>query len=458
ELFERGATVRIIALSEPSSMSEDAAAHFRVLEKVAEQTGSDRLSIRLYESASEIPAADIHVDALLGTGLAAPLREPILSLVDHINSLPGTRVAVDIPSGLHTDFGRPLGNAIRAHLTCTMAARKTGHHMNEGPDLCGTVEVVPIGIPDHVLREALRSHGRGCAWMCTDDAIRSWLPIRGSDAHKYSVGLALVVAGSAGMTGAPAMAATAAARVGAGYVMCACDRRIESTLAAKLTEVTTISLPAGPEGLEPAESLKAIEPHLERAKGLLLGCGLGQSTGTQEFVRTYLARNDRPVVIDADGLNALVGHADLVARHSKGRWILTPHMGEFKRLVGDDLDGSGLDPDDRVSLAQYFARRWNCVLILKGLPSVVAASDGRAWINATGSSALATAGTGDVLAGLCAGSLAQGLPPDHAAAAALHIGGAAADRFISSRAGRSMQATDLIEEIPYVLKERFELE
>src|SRR5690606_37003380 len=155
-----------------------------------------------------------------------------------------------------------------------------------------------------------------------------------------------------------------------------------------------------------------------------------------EFVRTFLARNDRPVVIDADGLNALVGHADLVARHSKGRWILTPHMGEFKRLVGDDLDGSGLDPDDRVSLAQYFARRWNCVLILKGLPSVVAASDGRAWINATGSSALATAGTGDVLAGLCAGLLAQGLPPDHAAAAALHIGGGAADRFSSSRAGR----------------------
>src|SRR5690606_3825977 len=291
-------------------------------------TRLDLLPLGSVDALADLPPSDLHIDALLGTGLTSALRDPVRSLVDWINAQPQPTVALDVPTGLNSDDGTAPGVAVEAELTVTMGALKAGLLLGEGPRLAGRSEVVEIGIPAFVLAQAAAPPG--CARRPTAAPRRPWLPERAHDANAYSAGLALVVAGAPGMTGAPVMAATAAARVGAGYVVCACDRRIESTLAAKLTEVTTISLPAGPEGLEPAESLKAIEPHLERAKGLLLGCGLGQSTGTQEFVRTFLARNDRPVVIDADGLNALVGHADLVARHSKGRWILTPHMGEFK--------------------------------------------------------------------------------------------------------------------------------
>ncbi|MEX0747904.1 MAG: NAD(P)H-hydrate dehydratase, partial [Rhodothermales bacterium] len=177
---------------------------------------------------------------------------------------------------------------------------------------------------------------------------------------------------------------------------------------------------------------------------------LGRGTGTQDFIRRILEEADLPPVIDADGLNAV--DAAFITEHSNGRWILTPHMGEFKRLAGTEE----MNADDRVRLAQHFAREWGCVLLLKGLPSVAASPDGRAWICATGNPALATAGTGDVLAGMCAGLLAQGLSPIEAAVAAMHIGGAAADRFAERRAARSMQAMDLVGELPSLLKDRFE--
>ncbi len=454
-LFDRGAILRVITVGDPDAMSGDAASQFRLLQKLNDRDPEDRLTLAHYEGTSPIPAADIHVDALLGTGLTSDLREPILSLVRSINGMAGMKVAVDVPTGLHTDLGRPLGDAFRAYFTFTMGARKTGHCLNEGKDLCGRVEVIDIGIPHFALHEPVETGRSGCAWLATDDAVRSWLPERSHDANKYSVGLALVIAGSAGMTGAPVMAATSAARAGAGYVVCACDERIESVLSVKLTEVTTIPLPASVAGLDPDGAMQAVGGRLDKAAAGLIGCGLGRAKDTQEFVRSFLSDVDLPMVVDADGLNALAGHTDLISRRADGRWILTPHMGEFRRLAGEELEETGLDADDRLGLAQHFARAWNCVLLLKGLPSIVASPHGTAWINATGNAGLAAAGTGDVLAGLCAGLLAQGMAPVHAAVAALHIGGAAADRFAEHRAARSMQAMDLADQVPYVMKQRF---
>lgn len=454
-LFDRRAVVHVITVGDPDAISGDAASQYRLLQKLSDRDAEGRLTVAPYEDTSTIPAADVHVDALLGTGLTSDLREPILSLVRRINRMAGWKVAVDVPTGLHTDVGRPLGDAIRADVTFTMATRKTGHFLGEGKDLCGRLEVIDIGIPHFALREPVESGRSGCAWLAADDTVRSWLPERSHDANKYSVGLALVIAGSAGMTGAPVMAATSAARAGAGYVVCACDERIESVLSVKMTEVTTIALPATDAGLDPDGARQAIGGRLNKTAAGLIGCGLGRAKGTQEFVRSFLSDVDLPMVVDADGLNALAGHTDVIARCADGRWILTPHMGEFRRLAGAELEETGIDAADRIGLAQHFARAWDCVLLLKGLPSIVATPSGTAWINATGNAGLAAAGTGDVLAGLCAGLLAQGMAPEHAAVAALHIGGAAADRFAEHRAARSMQAMDLADQVPYVLKQRF---
>jgi NAD(P)H-hydrate epimerase len=225
---------------------------------------------------------------------------------------------------------------------------------------------------------------------------------------------------------------------------------VQSILAGKMTEIPTVALPDGDDGLQPDAALHALDERMDKARALLVGPGLGRASNTVQFVRDLLRTSDYPIVIDADGLNALTGTLDALADHAAGRWILTPHAGEFQRLADRDADLT-----DPIRTAQAYAQRWNCVLLLKGMPSVVAAPDGTAFVNGTGNPALATAGTGDVLAGLCVGLLAQGLAPTHAALCALHLGGAAADRYADRTTRRTMMALDLVHELPHVLNERF---
>lgn len=457
-LYQRGARLRVITLGGEAEMSGDAAANFRLLRKMEHHNDDGRLRIEPLGDLADLPPADVHVDALLGTGITSRLREPILGLVQRLNAQPGAKVAIDVPTGLHTDLGTVLGATFRADLTVTMGALKAGLCLNQGPGYAGDLQVVDIGIPPHRLAEPSVSGSRGCALRSTDRTIAALLPQRASDAHKYSVGFALTVAGSAGMTGAPVMASSAAARSGAGYVSCACDERIQQLLGIKMTEITTIALPANDDGIDPDGAMKALSPRLEKADAALIGCGLGKAESTAAFIRRFLSEVDVPLTIDADGINALAGHTDLLRRRAQGRWILTPHMGEFMRLAGDALEDENIDAADRIAVAQRFAGEWNCVLVLKGMPSVVAAPDGRAWIPATGNTGLASAGTGDVLAGVCTGLLSQGLAPEHAAIAALHVTGAAADRYAAHRDARTLQATDLLKELPFVLKERFQVD
>ncbi len=456
-LYQHGAHLRVFTLGDESEMSDDAAANYLLLRKMGDHNDDGRLHIDPLSDASDLPHADVHVDALLGTGITSPLREPLLGLVRRLNALPGAKVAIDIPTGLHADIGTVLGDAFHADVTITMGALKAGLCLNRGPAYAGELEIVDIGIPPHRLAAPAATGISGCAVRSTDRAVAALLPRRPSDAHKFSVGFALTIAGSAGMTGAPVMASVAAARAGAGYVTCACDERIQSILGIKMTEITTIAMPAGDGGIDPDGAMDALATRIEKADAALIGCGLGRADSTAAFVRRFLTEARVPLVIDADGINALAGHTDILRSRAEGRWILTPHMGEFRRLAGGALDDEGLDAHDRISLTQRFAREWNCVLVLKGMPSVVAAPDGRAWFPATGNTGLASAGTGDVLAGICTGLLAQGMMPEHAAIAALHVTGAAADRYAAHRDSRTMQATDLLDQLPLVLKERFQL-
>ncbi len=457
-LYAAGATANVLLVYDDAELSDDAGRNLDLIRKLKAQDENGRLAIDRFKSPEtlrKLPRPDLYVDALLGAGLSSALREPISSIVAWLNERPQPILAVDLPTGLHSDTGEVMGDAIRAAFTVTMGARKSGLLLGDGPPNAGSVEVVDIGIPRFVLKKAA---GPGCAEVPADDDVQAWLPTRARDAHKYSAGLALVVGGAGGMTGAPVMASTAAARVRAGAVVCGCPQEVQATLAAKVTEVMTLALPSGPEGVDADGALEALAPRLDRTQALLVGPGLGVGQGTQDFIRTLLGSTESPAVIDADGLNALSSewlsdhaasnHAQ--SSHETRPWILTPHVGEFKRLAGEEVDLA-----DRIRTAQTYAQRWKCVLLLKGMPSIVACPDGRAYIITTGGKALATAGTGDILAGLCTGLLAQGLPPERAAVCAAHLGGAAADRYTQNRHPHSLQAMDLLDELPLVLKERF---
>lgn len=459
-LYEAGASVQVLHLhrsehgSTGRALAGDVAAHFATLRKLAETDPDDRLHILPYEPDAAWPDAAVHVDALLGIGLERDLREPVRNLVERLNAASGLKVAVDIPTGLHADLGKPLGAAFRSDLTCTMGALKTGLCLDEGPAYAGECAVIDIGIPGAVLRDAADGDPVRSGYRASDDLIRSWMPVRNAKAHKYSVGLALIVAGSEKMTGAAVMAAEGAARAGAGYIVCGCDHRIRDSLEIQLTDVATIPLPASGDGIEAEGALEALSERLDKSGAVVTGCGLGRAPGTRAFVLRLLETTAAPIVVDADALHALIGQTDLLRRRAGRRWILTPHDGEFRRLFGSALDEANIDPANRMAAARYVADTYDCVLLLKGYPALAAAPDGSTWINATGGPALAAAGTGDVLAGICGGLLAQGLSAEQAAVAGLHLGGAAADRYAAKRAGRSLRATDLFGELPFAMKER----
>ena len=294
----------------------------------------------------------------------------------------------------------------------------------------------------------------GSARRTTDAGVRALLPRRSADAHKYSAGMVLAVAGSGAYAGAAALACGAAARSGAGYVVAGTPVSARGVLRAHHPEVAAPDLP-GPDGYLTLDALEALLEQAEKARALLIGPGLGRHDETQRLVRHLIAAVSPtlPIVLDADGLYAVSaadGRADggtetFLREHARGRMLLTPHLGELRRLAGtDDLGTDAIDTDRRISTTARYAASWNAVLLFKGLPSVVAAPDGQAFVSGAGGPALATAGTGDVLAGLSAGLLARGLSPLHAGACALHLSGRAAERFADHHPGRSLVASDLI--------------
>jgi NAD(P)H-hydrate epimerase len=310
---------------------------------------------------------------------------------------------------------------------------KTGLLLNDGSALSGNVTVAPIGIPPYILRK--RVDRAGCARLITRDDVV--LPGRPANAHKYTSGLLYALCGSVGMTGAAVLACEAAMRVGAGAVKCAIGERSHEILARKLTVVMTVPLPEDDGGLIASAAVEQIRVGLKRARAVLVGCGCGRGEGTSATIRALLDDLDLPVVVDADALFALGRPATL--SQARGSWVLTPHKGEFERLIGEPADW-----DSRIDLARRYAAEWGCVLLLKGLPSVVGVPDGRVYVAPSVSSSLATAGAGDVLAGMIAGYLAQGMAAPDAAIAALYVGGVWAPN--------SLLATDLLGEIPLAMR------
>jgi len=456
-----GADVRVLTTATPDAR-EDTARNLRVAEALASDPActivvervADEDEVRAaWQRAATLGPFDVVVDAVLGIGAGGALREPVGALCAlAAEARARCTVSVDVPSGVHSDTGACEDpRAVRADVTVTMAALKPGLLVGEGRERAGEVEVVDIGIPPARAEAAVREPGSGL--IPTDDYVRSRLPRRALGAHKFGVGQLLAVVGSDRYPGAAVLACRAAARIGAGYVSCATTERAARAVVDAAPEVAALRL----DRHDADAAAAALEAH-RGARAMLVGPGLGRADGAGALVRALLDATEVSLVLDADGLNAIADAAGLGSlgvacarlREAGRGVVVTPHPGEFERLAGRAV---GADP---IAAAQDLARESGATVVLKGAPTVVApAPGGPAIIAREASPALATAGSGDVLAGMIGGLLAQGVAPHEAAAVAVHVGGACVAYCTRAGSARAMLASDMIEALPQVLRERF---
>ncbi len=428
-LVESGFEVEVLMLWDPEGLSPDAGVNFRLLEGAEVLEGEGALS-RLTDSGAII-------DAVLGTGFEGEPRSPVSGAIEAINGSGCPVVACDIPSGVNASTGE-AGLAVSARRTVTFHGLKIGHVIAPAKHLCGEVTVADIGIPTGA--------PPGQAGGLITASVLELLPLRGQRSTKFSSGRVSVVGGSRGLTGAVCLAAEAAIRSGAGYATAAVPADLESIFEIKLTETMTLGCGADGGHLGPS-ALAQISGHCERAAAVVLGSGLGRQPAAAEFLRSLIGKIAVATVLDADGLGALDGRLELIQAR-EGATILTPHEGEMGRLLGLS---SGEVTASRLDSARTLARKTGAVAVLKGDDTIV--TDGeRVAVNRLAAPGLATAGTGDVLAGVCGALLARGLKPFEAACAAVHAH-TRAGRIAASAAGSAegVIAGDVVSAMPLAL-------
>jgi hydroxyethylthiazole kinase-like uncharacterized protein yjeF len=427
-LLEKKARPDCVLLGKAADLSLDALASYQLL-------AASGCKVQEAASRADIEplfcSRKIVVDAIFGTGLARAPAGLAADAVQLINSSGAYVVAVDLPSGLQSDTGTPYNPCVRADLTVTMALPKLGLWLYPGRALAGRIEVADIGI-------ATRDQGAD-AFLLDAAYVRSVLPRRHPDGNKGTFGRALVVAGSRGFSGAAILAGRAAVRSGCGIVHLAVPEGICESVASGVVEAVKSPLPQTEEcALSPA-ALESLLDAAGSAQAVALGPGIGTDRRTQKLQLSFLAEIDKPTVVDADGVNNLIGRLGMLSR-TKAPLVLTPHPGEFARLTGTRPAQANAD---RAGSARKFATERKVVLVLKGASTVIAAPDGRVFVNPTGNSGLATGGTGDVLTGLIAGLLAQGMSPLDAACAGVYLHGLAADIAVKTLTEYCLAAGDL---------------
>lgn len=440
-LAARGAVIRCVTLATEKDASDDTAANLHLLRRLLEN--AEVVAFEDVRQAANAPA-DLVIDALLGIGVTGELREPVRSLCAWANRQSTPVVAVDVPSGLDATTGAAADDTVRADLTVTMAALKAGLLLGDGPQVAGEVVVAEIGIPAAEIEAAAAAHRATDAWVAAH------LPRRAADAHKYSAGTALCVVGSRHFSGAAILSTGAAYRAGAGAVLCATSESAKRVVDTRNAEVMVDGLPETDAGTLAWTAFEGIYERAESADAVLVGCGLGRENDTLRLVRSLVRDLPAPLVLDADGLAAFAGDAKALGER-RGPLVVTPHLGELRRLLGDD----NFSPEDRIETARELAAQWDAVVLLKGMPSVVGVPYGRVFVGPPGQPALATAGTGDVLAGTLVGLLAQGLDAPEAAVCALHLGSASAALWSRDHGSAGLVASDLLDAMPRATRERF---
>jgi ADP-dependent NAD(P)H-hydrate dehydratase / NAD(P)H-hydrate epimerase len=442
-LLNRGLSVRVLLLSDSATLKGDAKTNFEIFSRMRGEVLFFPGPEHFERLKNDLEGADLLVDAIFGTGLNSEVEGFHRQVIEHLNHLNRPVFAVDIPSGLDADTGKPLGAAVRAALTVTFGLPKVGHLIAPGPDYTGELKIIDIGIPANLVAEQpIGTH------LLEEKEIRSWLrQPRSRNTHKGDYGHLLVLAGSPGKTGAAAMACEAALRMGAGLVTLGIPESLNPIMEVKLTEAMTEPLP---ETSGRTLSLRAFGPILElckNKKAVIIGPGLGTDKQTRSLIIKLVRALDLPIILDADGLNALAAHTgSFPAKHTL---ILTPHPGEMARLIRSTVKEV---QEDRIGVARRFSQEKRVFLVLKGYRTLIATPEGEIFINPTGNPGMASGGTGDVLTGMTGGLACQGLDLLRSLQAAVFLHGMAGDRAAAEKGERSLVATDMVAKIPDVLR------
>jgi len=437
----RGAEVIVYLLSPIEKVGGDAKTSLDIWM----QTGGELQvigSFRWNHLTQALSKSDLIIDALLGTGLSHPVTGDYAKAITLMNRAERPVVAVDIPSGISADTGEVLGVAVQADDTLTMALPKWGHFLQEGLEYRGRLGVVDIGFPPALIDEA-----KIPVDLITPEMLVGFPPPRPRGAHKGTEGHLLVIAGSFGKKGAAMITARAALRCGTGLVTVALPKSIDLATAG-VVEAMTLPMPETSEGTLSLAAEKRLFDAAQGKDAVAIGPGLSQNEETQRLIRTLIAEVSLPMVIDADGLNALAGDLSLL-KGRKAPVILTPHPGEMGRLIGKRTD---VVQKDRFTVAANLAKRSGAIVVLKGAHTVIAAPDGFLRVNNTGNPGMATAGTGDALTGMIAAWLAQRIEPFEAATWGVAIHGYAGDLAAASRGEIGLITSDLIEKIPEAIQ------
>lgn len=441
-LLNMGADVRVLMVADPEHLKGDAAVNLDIWRKMGQKiypiykpNGINLVKVSLMST-------DLIVDAIFGTGFRGTVNEKIGRVIQLINASGAPVISVDIPSGLEADTGRIGGQCVKAAATVTFGLPKLGMVLEQGVSVTGRMEVADISLPKPLLFDT-----RIKRWLLSREVVSRWLPKRQADAHKGDFGRVLIVAGSVGMGGAAMLTARACLKSGAGLVTLAIPEPLHDAVAGRIPEVMTLPLPhAG--GALSMEALNALLEKQQKIDVLAIGPGLSQSDETVKLVLELLPQVTVPTVIDADGLNALARDTAVLEK-IKAPAVLTPHPGEMARLLEMTVQEV---QDNRVMLTQQCAEDWDCTVLLKGPRTLVADPAGELYINSTGNSGMATAGSGDVLTGIISGLIAQGMEVSRAAAAGAYIHGLAGDLACEQLGSHSLLAGEIIDYLPQSIK------
>lgn len=435
--------VRVFIIGKATHVEGDALANLNILKKLSIQIDEVFDGGGFVKLEKSIRQGALVVDAIFGTGLTKMVHGIFSEVIDLVNEMSDYIISVDIPSGIDSDTGKVMGTAINANKTVSLVIPKIGNVMYPGSDYNGELLIRGIGVPDIVIEDTKIQYN-----IITDEVVERMIPHRKRNTNKGDYGKGNIIAGSTGLTGAAILACKSALRSGMGLLKLYIPESLNIIITTAVPETVTVPLVEVRKGVIGINNFNKVIDDSNKADVLAIGPGCGLNAEVGELLKRIIFEVHKPLVIDADGLNALAKNVHWL-ENKKSDIIITPHPGEMSRLCGLSVEEIN---DHPIEVAVNFSREWGIITVLKGSRTVIATPSGEVFININGNPGMATAGSGDILTGVITSFIAQGFKPIDAAVFGVYIHGMAGDIMAESRGEHGLLAGDIVEGITKALK------